>query len=76
MRQTTIARHAQNGFTVALKEIEILDMSGLFVAERRHIVFSKVPGKPIKEYPYLGIDSARLARDQFEFIKSLIELNH
>jgi len=73
MRQITIDRFEKNGHIVVMKEIEL---GYPIVAERRHIVFSKAPGKKIREYAYTDVDSRRLATDQFEFIKSLIALNH
>jgi hypothetical protein len=72
MRQITIDRFEKSGHVVVIKEIEI----GYPVVEsRRHIVFSKAPGSKLKEFAYTGPDSKRLARDQFEWVKSLIELN-
>jgi hypothetical protein len=72
MRQNTVERFEKAGHIVVLKEIEI---GYPIVESRRHIVFSKVPGAKVREFAYTSLDSERLARGQFEFIKSLIELN-
>lgn len=75
MAQTAIATFAKSGHWVRVSEIEILSLFGTMVEERRYIVFSKAPGKELRQFNYSGVDAKRRALEQFEFAKSTIELN-
>lgn len=74
--QTAIAKFCKAGHWVQCSEVEVLSPSGLFVEERRYIVFSKAPGKPLRDFLYEGVDAKRCALDQFEWAKSVIGINH
>lgn len=74
--QTAVAKFSKSGHWVQVSEVEILSTSGMLIDERRYVVFSRAPGKEIRQFNYEGIDAKRRAMDQYDFTKSLIDLNH
>ena len=75
MAQVTLAMFSKAGHWTKVSEIEILSLFGTMVDERRYVVFSKAPGKELRQFNYSGVDAKRHAMEQFEFIKSTIDLN-
>jgi hypothetical protein len=75
MQANAIAKFVKSGHWTKVSELEIMSDSGCFVEERRYIVFSKGPNLELREHLYQGVDAKRRAMEQFEFTKSVIELN-
>jgi hypothetical protein len=71
-----IAKFVKAGNMVRVMEVEILSASGFTVEGYRYAVQIKLAGQPLLDrQTYEGVQAREKALDNFEFRKSLIDLN-